>query len=204
MTQNTPNALTISPVKQFNLVSNSLNEAVRIQSLNQMDFITKGGSKNPLQERVQEEAQAQVLELTDKLAILKASVSIQEKALDDLKSLYTSLEAGKMNDAQKTWDAWLSYIQNTLEGDNTVYTQEFAVQALPDPNDVRQYLPPNYTTQPMPNQEQLRQMLGYWYEQEDVLAMLTKENQKALNVANVTLENLQAVSPKTNPNSLLN
>ncbi|MFN7311227.1 MAG: hypothetical protein ACK5T0_07655 [Vampirovibrionales bacterium] len=204
MTQNTPNALTISPVKQFNLVSNSLNEAVRIQSLNQMDFITKGGSKNPLQERVQEEAQAQVLELTDKLAILKASVSIQEKALDDLKSLYTSLEAGKMNDAQKTWDAWLSYIQNTLEGDNTVYTQEFAVQALPDPNDVRQYLPPNYTTQPMPNQEQLRQMLGYWYEQEDVLAILIKETQKTLNVANVTLENLQAVSPKTNPNSLLN
>ena len=204
MTQNTPNALTISPVKQFNLVSNSLNEAVRIQSLNQMDFITKGGSKNPLQERVQEEAQAQVLELTDKLEILKASVSIQEKALDDLKSLYTSLEAGKMNDAQKTWDAWLSYIQNTLEGDNTVYTQEFAVQALPDPNDVRQYLPPNYTTQPMPNQEQLRQMLGYWYEQEDVLAILIKETQKTLNVANVTLENLQAVSPKTNPNSLLN
>jgi hypothetical protein len=138
------------------------------------------------------------------LEILKASVSIQEKALDDLKSLYTSLEAGKMNDAQKTWDAWLSYIQNTLEGDNTVYTQEFAVQALPDPNDVRQYLPPNYTTQPMPNQEQLRQMLGYWYEQEDVLAILIKETQKTLNVANVTLENLQAVSPKTNPNSLLN
>jgi len=204
MTQNSTNALTISPVKQFNLVSNSLNDAVRIQSLNQMGFITKGAATNPLHDRVQEDAQAQVLEFGYKLGSLKASMPVQEKALNDLKTLYASLEAGQTQDAQKTWDAWLSYIQNTLEDDNTLYTQEFAVQALPDPSDVRQYLAPNYTTQPLPNQEQLRQMLGYWHEQEAVLADLSKKMQKALNVANVTLENLQAVSPKTNPNSLLN
>ncbi len=200
MTQHTPNALTISPVKQFKFASNSLNDAVRIQSLNQMDFIIKGSAKNPLQARMQEDAQAQILVLTTKVESLKASMPVQEKALDDLKSLYTALEAGKTQDAQKTWDAWLTYIQNTLEADNTVYTQEFAVQALPDPTDVRQYLAPNYTTQPLPNQEQLRQMLGYWHEQKAVLADLTKKNQRDLNVANVTLENLQAVSPKTNPN----
>jgi hypothetical protein len=204
MTQNTPNALTISPVKQLNLISNSLNDAVRIQSLNQMDFISKAASQNPLQVKIQEEMQAEILELTYKLETLKTSVPVQEKALEDLKALYASLEAGKTHEAQKTWDAWLNYIQSTLESDNTVYTQEFAVQALPDPNDVRQYLPPNYTTQPLPNQEQLRQMLGYWYEQEDSLAELVKTNQQALNKANVTLENLQAVSPKTNPNSFLN
>jgi len=204
MTQHTPNTVTISPVKQLNFLSNSLNEAVRIQSLNQVDFITKCDAKSPLHARVQEDAQTQVLELSYQLDVLNASQRLQEKALTDLKSLYAYLEAGKTQDAQKTWDAWLSYIQNALESDNTVYTQEFAVQAMPDPTDIRQYLAPNYTTQPMPNQEQLRQMLGYWHEQEVVLTDLTQKNQKALNVANVTLENLQAVSPKINPNGLLN
>jgi hypothetical protein len=203
MIQNAPDALTISTVKQFKLTSTSLNEAVRIQSLNEMDFITTNTAKHPLHERVREDAQAKRLELNVTLEALKASVPVQQKALEHLSTLYATLEAGQTPEAQHTWQAWLGYMQATLQDARTVYTQEFAVQALPDSSDVRQYFPAHYTSQALPNQEQLRQMIGYWHEQEGVLVALIKKHQQALNVLYVTLENLQALNPKTNPHHLL-
>jgi hypothetical protein len=160
MIQNAPDALTISTVKQFKLTSTSLNEAVRIQSLNEMDFITTNTAKHPLHERVREDAQAKRLELNVTLEALKASVPVQQKALEHLSTLYATLEAGQTPEAQHTWQA-------------------------------------------LPNQEQLRQMIGYWHEQEGVLVALIKKHQQALNVLYVTLENLQALNPKTNPHHLL-
>jgi hypothetical protein len=203
MIQNAPDALTISSVKPFKLTSTSLHEAVRIQSLNEMDFITTNTAKHPLHERVREDAQAKRLELNVTLEALKASVPVQQKALEHLSILYATLEAGQTPEAQHTWQAWLGYMEATLQDAHTVYTQEFAVQALPDSSDVRQYFPAYYTTQALPNQEQLRQMIGYWHEQEGVLATLINKHQQALNVLYVTLENLQALNPKTNPHHLL-
>ena len=203
MTQQTNQSLTLSPVKQLNSISNSLNDAVRIQSLKQVDFISNSSSKHSLQGRVQEDLEVKQVDLQYTVDVLTKSLPVQEKASQDLKALYAFLEAGQTQDAQNTWDAWSDYLQATLQADNTVYTQEFVVQALPNPTDVRQYLTPNYTGQALPNQEQLRQLLGYWHEQEDILNRLLHDNKQALSVANVTLENIAAASPKVNPHALL-
>lgn len=201
MTRNQNTSLSVTPVKQAEPVTTKLSNAVRIQSLDQLQFLSKDTALNPLQNRIKNDMLTQKEKAQVLMNLFESSLLVQETALTQLKALYNELDDSTQK--QKLWDGWLHYIQNVIKSENTVYTQDFMTKAMGESEETQQYLPLAYTNPPMPNQEQLRQMLGYWFEQESFLKASFKQAKTHYQTSLITLENIEASTPAVDPSTLI-
>ena len=200
-TRNQNTSLSVTPVKQAEPVTTKLSNAVRIQSLDQLQFLSKDTALNPLQNRIKNDMLTQKEKAQVLMSLFESSMFVQETALTQLKALYNELDNSTQK--QKLWDGWLHYIQNVIKSENTVYTQDFMTKAMRESEETQQYLPLAYSNPPMPNQEQLRQMLGYWVEQESFLKASFKQAKTQYQTSLITLENIEASTPAVDPSTLI-
>jgi hypothetical protein len=198
--------VTVSPLKQQSQTTQVLIASTRIQSLDQVDFLnTVETTRSPyaLQSRILEEATQNQQEATRRVQNLKNSQGIQKNALRQAQAIYLSSQDNNSEATASLWQAYTSDLSQVIQDEDNVYSQEFVVKALPEANTLLQYIPLSFTTTEVGVQEQLRQMLSYWHDQEDLLSNRLEREQKALNVANITIANAEAASPRVNPAELL-
>ncbi|XVJ51617.1 MAG: hypothetical protein HEQ32_05890 [Vampirovibrio sp.] len=198
--------VTVSPLKQQSQTTQVLIASTRIQSLDQVNFLnTVETTRSPyaLQSRILEEATQNQQEATRRVQNLKNSQGIQKNALRQAQAIYLSSQDNNSEATASLWQAYTSDLSQVIQDEDNVYSQEFVVKALPEANTLLQYIPLSFTTTEAGDQEQLRQMLSYWHDQEDLLSNRLEREQKALSVANITIANAEAASPRVNPADLL-
>jgi hypothetical protein len=202
-TESIPQSLTVVVSNQKNQTLEKLSQATRIQSLSEFNFVSKAKSaKNYTQARLIEEALGEKSELQVQQKCIEASLALQNNALNLLKQLFTAQHSPSSSEAELLWASWLGFAKHELDKGHTIYTQEY-MALTGQASYLEHYLPARFTKAQPPNPEELRQMLGFWVEQEITLKQGLQENTKRSNRLEVMLENLYAVNPSIDPNQLI-